>query len=121
MIFISYYALFLFPSRPCAPKRANYGRKTKFPSRFYENSLDLTKYFCYNDYMIKYMQFSAKKLAILSVLTALGLVAFLLENLLPPLFVPLYEKYADYTIDCDGHGVEDTVHAVCALVKKLGM
>ena len=88
MIFISYYALFLFPSRPCAPKRANYGRKTKFPLRFYENSLDLTKYFCYNDYMIKYMQFSAKKLAILSVLTALGLVAFLLENLLPPLFVP---------------------------------
>ena len=35
--------------------------------------------------------------------------------------VPLYEKYADYTIDCDGHGVEDTVHAVCALAKKLGM
>ena len=35
--------------------------------------------------------------------------------------VPLYEKYADYTIDCEGHGVEDTVHAVCALVKKLGM
>lgn len=38
--------------------------------------------------MIKYMQFSAKKLAILSVLTALGLISFLLENLLPPLFVP---------------------------------
>ena len=38
--------------------------------------------------MMKYMQFSAKKLAILSVLTTLGLLSFLLENLLPPLFVP---------------------------------
>ncbi len=37
---------------------------------------------------IKDMQFSAKKMAILSALTALGLLAFLLENLLPPLFVP---------------------------------
>ncbi len=34
--------------------------------------------------------------------------------------VPLYEKYADYTIDCDAHGVEETVHAICALAEKIG-
>lgn len=66
----------------------NYKEKYKILLSFCENSLDLAKYFCYNFYMIKYMQFSAKKLAILSVLTALGLLSFLLENLLPPLFVP---------------------------------
>lgn len=66
----------------------NYKEKYKILLSFCENSLDLAKYFCYNFYMIKYMQFSAKKLAILSVLTALGLISFLLENLLPPLFVP---------------------------------
>lgn len=35
--------------------------------------------------------------------------------------VPLYEKYADYTVDCETHGVEDTVHAICTLAKKLGL
>lgn len=66
----------------------NYKEKYKILLSFCENSLDLAKYFCYNFYMIKDMQFSAKKLAILSALTALSLVAFFLENLLPPLFVP---------------------------------
>ncbi len=33
--------------------------------------------------------------------------------------VPLYEKYADYTVDCETHGVEDTVHAICLLAKDL--
>lgn len=32
--------------------------------------------------------FSAKKLAVLGVLTALSLIAFLIENLFPPLFIP---------------------------------
>lgn len=33
--------------------------------------------------------------------------------------VPLYEKYADSIIDCEGHDVEDTVHAVCTEFKRL--
>ncbi len=33
--------------------------------------------------------------------------------------VPLYEKYADHTIDCERHGVEDTVHAICTLAKNI--
>ena len=33
-------------------------------------------------------RFPAKKLAALGVLTALGLIAFLIENLFPPLFIP---------------------------------
>ena len=33
--------------------------------------------------------------------------------------VALYEKYADYVIDCEKHGVEETVHAICDLAKRL--
>lgn len=31
--------------------------------------------------------------------------------------VPLYEKYADCVLDCDGNGIEETVHAVCSVAK----
>lgn len=31
---------------------------------------------------------------------------------------PLYEKYADFTVDCEGQTVEETVHTVCRLVKE---
>ena len=30
--------------------------------------------------------------------------------------VPLYEKYADVTIDCEGHTVEETVQAIAEAV-----
>ena len=33
--------------------------------------------------------------------------------------VPLYEKYADYVIDCENHTVEQTVHAVCEVAAKI--
>ncbi|MBP5242773.1 MAG: shikimate kinase [Clostridia bacterium] len=32
--------------------------------------------------------------------------------------VPLYEKYAHYTVNCEGLSVEETVHAICRLMQK---
>lgn len=31
---------------------------------------------------------------------------------------PLYEKYADITVDCDGLGLEETVSAIINAVKQ---